>query len=468
MRNHQKDVIKYLKLAVQSAEKNDFSPVKDSIFLDEVGAQVNDLYERLNLNYFIDVQNVSGIKETNITLENIKNTVAYNSLAEKMMNFASLDFREKIDVNLYPGENLKMIATIANMMSEEMHSKVSELKEANMAMKSLTDAVDRSSLMLVSNIKGQILSVNKAYCNLCGYNEEELKSTVYNIVPPEYNSVEVTSAVQNSIEQHQHWRGEIKNRDRKGREFWIYISINPLSQNTDNSLSFLVIGNIVTERKQYEKKLIDNKNRLSIALEEKNILLQEVNHRVKNNLQFIVGLIQMQINSLDDSQTEVLFNLELRIRAIALVHEKMYRQDNVSSLNPAIFFNSLMDLFSEFYTASNRIVYESIISKKLSMSVSSLMNIGLLLNELISNSIKHAYNVGEKGDVNISIQENNKNLVLKISDSGSGIMSPVGAGSSLGMKLINALVFQLEATIKFHNRSGLTVEVIIPKLSSNE
>ncbi len=204
---------------------------------------------------------------------------------------------------------------------------------------------------------------------------------------------------------------------------------------------------------------VTRENEIIESLNEKNALLGEIHHRVKNNLAVISGLLQLELMKGDDAKLS-LEDAVNRIQSIATVHEILYNTDNFSVI--------YLDQYLEKLTLNIAKTNPSFISdielvseiEKVGISINQAVPVGLLLNELITNSLKHAFNGSEKGSITISVSNIGESQVkLMYSDSGTGFDDALlENGSSLGYKLINSLLLQLEATHSIETKNGFKLE----------
>jgi len=194
-----------------------------------------------------------------------------------------------------------------------------------------------------------------------------------------------------------------------------------------------------------EQKLIENKLRES--LKEKEILLQEVNHRVKNNLQVILSLFALQGESTDDPERiAMLSEIRLRIQSMAMIHEKIYKSERLGQIN---FHQYVKDLTTEIfhtYSTSSGSVRLNLEVAPVSLEINRAVPFALILNELTSNALKYAFTAKEKGNLSISLKlEKDKLLLLTVSDDGIGIPKKIKFSSTktLGLRLVRVLTRQL-------------------------
>ena len=194
-----------------------------------------------------------------------------------------------------------------------------------------------------------------------------------------------------------------------------------------------------------EQKLIENKLRES--LKEKEILLQEVNHRVKNNLQVILSLFALQGESTDDPERiAMLSEIRLRIQSMAMIHEKIYKSERLGQINFQQYVKDLTTEIFHTYSTSSGSVRLNLEVAPVSLEINRAVPFALILNELTSNALKYAFTAKEKGNLSISLKlEKDKLLLLTVSDDGIGIPKKIKFSSTktLGLRLVRVLTRQL-------------------------
>lgn len=207
------------------------------------------------------------------------------------------------------------------------------------------------------------------------------------------------------------------------------------------------------ERKRVEQKLLK-------SLEEKTLLLQEVHHRVKNNLQIISSLLNLQSQYLGDQQVTDMFNeTKNRIKAIAMVHEKLHETDHVHQYaNVVEYLESIVYLLQDSYGAGIDIKIDTSKIDNVKISLEKAIPCGLIINEIVTNAIKHAFKeeTCKSPQINIDLQIIDGITTLCISDNGRGISEQVDfqTASSLGLELVRALAEQLDASVQLFRENG--------------
>jgi two-component sensor histidine kinase len=196
------------------------------------------------------------------------------------------------------------------------------------------------------------------------------------------------------------------------------------------------------------------------SLIEKEVLLKEIHHRVKNNLQITSSLLSLQSNYISDPHArEIFLEGQNRISSIALVHEKLYKSNNLSRINFSEYIEELAHLLlSSFGIEENRIRL-SISKESILLKIEIAVPLGLIINELLSNSIKHAFPNGRQGEISIKFKKENGELqFISLSDNGIGVSKDfeINNTKTLGLKLVQTLVKQLDAKLKvITNTSGI-------------
>jgi PAS domain S-box-containing protein len=196
--------------------------------------------------------------------------------------------------------------------------------------------------------------------------------------------------------------------------------------------------------------------RLHAALHEKEVLLKEIHHRVKNNLQIVSSLLNLQSDASQDPKVHALFEESRnRIKSIALVHETLYSTQNLATIDMATYTQNLIDQLRGLYGGG--IVIE-IRAEEIVFDIDTAMHCGLILNELISNAMKHAFPLG-KGRILVEITSEKESRVLVVQDDGIGLPADIdpATAASLGLRLVVALVRQLGGTLQFDRGHGTRV-----------
>jgi len=207
-------------------------------------------------------------------------------------------------------------------------------------------------------------------------------------------------------------------------------------------------------REELEQQVLSRTEALNASLEEKTLLLREVHHRVKNNLQIILSLINIQIRKTEDTRLKQLMTeTQNRVRAMSLVHEKLYQSEDLSCINLSGYVQSLViQLFTSYKVDLRKVNFHLEIDNTMT-DINTAIPLGLIINELVSNILKYAFPGEKKGEITISAREENEEVILSIQDNGIGF--PQGfdwrQSPSLGLHLVSTLVDQIHGTIELVN-----------------
>ncbi|GFK95023.1 Blue-light-activated histidine kinase 2 [Fundidesulfovibrio magnetotacticus] len=205
---------------------------------------------------------------------------------------------------------------------------------------------------------------------------------------------------------------------------------------------------------------------LRAALAEKTVLLKEVHHRVKNNLQIVCSLLSLQALRYSDDRLAAPFqDSQARVRAMALVHEKLYRSQDLSRIDLAAYMSELTLFLVQAYCSRNLMVTPDLDCQSFHLAVDSAVPCGLIINELVTNSLKHAFNGRSTGVIRLRAALVDGHALIAVSDDGNGLPSWLDLDNppSLGLQLVTSLVRQLRGTLRVHTGpGGAAFEVSFP------
>jgi len=230
---------------------------------------------------------------------------------------------------------------------------------------------------------------------------------------------------------------------------------------TNGEWAVVTTAHDITERKLAEETI-------RASLKEKEILLREIHHRVKNNMQVVSSLFNLQMEHLsDENARRMLKEGQLRIRSMALIHEQLYKASDLSKIEFAPYIRNLAKhLFGFFKTDQTKVGLETDL-EDLRLDINTAVPCGLLVNELISNVLKHAFPEGRKGTVRVTLRRKKDGMLeLCVADDGVGFpeifdLRDVG---SFGLQIVNLIAEQLEAKIGLERRNGTVFTVTFREL----
>ncbi|MDD1764009.1 MAG: PAS domain S-box protein [Methanobacteriaceae archaeon] len=237
---------------------------------------------------------------------------------------------------------------------------------------------------------------------------------------------------------------------------WLYMTAFPLLDSEGEIIGAVETLEDITQEVEYKEK-IEN------SLKEKEILLKEIHHRVKNNLQIISSLISLQSNRIDDEETLHLFRkTKNRIQSMALVHEKLYQSGDFTRINLAEYIQDLVLNILGSYQSSERITLE-MDCEPVWININTAIPCALIINELVTNSIKHAFPHDKTGKIIIKLHQRDDQIIITCTDTGVGLPDDINLlqTSTLGLKLVRALTQQLKGKIKILSTPGTSFEIYI-------
>lgn len=323
--------------------------------------------------------------------------------------------------------------------------------------KRLSAAVEQSSnTIVITDIDGHIQYVNRKFEELTGYTKEEVIGGRPNILKSGETSDEVYKDLWATILTGKVWEGEFKNRKKSGETYWERIKITPVVDDNDRITNFIAMKDDISLEKEKD-------SRLEHSLREKEMMLKEIHHRVKNNLQIVISLLNLQANSAGDNKLKSQLTIsQNRVRSMALIHQMLYRSCDLSRIEIEEYLRSIAGQLLSTYDDQKDKVRIRIDAKDIHFSIETAVPFGLLINELITNSLKHGFPGGRKGNIEISLAETGKEeYELHYYEDGVGIPLTLVNGHvlSFGMQLIDMLVSQLDGTIKHIDSEGSTYKI---------
>lgn len=209
-------------------------------------------------------------------------------------------------------------------------------------------------------------------------------------------------------------------------------------------------------------KSLETEMELKQSLSEKQFLISEIHHRVKNNLALIFSLLQLEANEIDSQQAKhILFSSIMRIKTMSLIHEKLYSSRDSANVPLHTFTNNLTKILNNHYNKDGKIIIKQELDEIL-LNVNQAMPVALILNELLTNALTHAFGQECTGKIVVQLQRTEDQICLSVTDNGIGIPKNTdGSGpDSLGLTIINLLTQQLNGTLKISRNNGSRFKII--------
>lgn len=312
---------------------------------------------------------------------------------------------------------------------------------------------------VVQNAADMIMTVNKDgvidfinHARIASNTPQIPGMSIFNFVPK--NDIELARKQFNKLfETKQAQRFETKGKHLDDSEAWYSINASPLFSGNE-VVGFTMMIRDVTERKEAEEKI-------QHSLKEKEILLKEVHHRVKNNLQIILSILNLQNAHVSDKKTlGLLRDISNRIKAMSFIHELLYQAHDFSKINFSEYISNITT--NLIYSYTQKEIELKLDVGAVFLDLDRAIPCGLIINELVTNALKYAFNEQEEGEISISLKQTNDSILLIIADNGKGFPSTVDYKNteSLGMQLVITLVQQLRGEISLDNSEGAKYTIV--------
>ena len=335
---------------------------------------------------------------------------------------------------------------------------ISERKRMETRLRQVVDSTPNAMVMI--NQQGLIEMVNAQVERVFGYAREELLGEpVEKLVPDRFrkNHPDMRKMFFTDPQSRPMGKGRDLYALRKdGTEFPVEIGLNPIQ--TDEGTKVLSAIVDISDRKQKERKI-------EAALKEKDILLGEIHHRVKNNLQIVHSLLDLQSMRLTDPYVlEMLRDSQNRIRSMALIHQSLYQSKDFAHVHFNTVLESLVPSLIESYQSNQCMVGFEIEAEDVRVPLNQAVPCGLIVNELITNALKHAFVGREQGNIRIVLTNSHGGALLQVSDDGVGIPENIDIQQSetLGLQLVYLLAGQIGSEIQMQKSNPTRFSLHIP------
>ncbi len=312
-------------------------------------------------------------------------------------------------------------------------------------------------------LEGVITSWNLGAERLYGYVADEVIGvSIALLVPPE-RSDELPAILARLRNDEHVQRLETVRMRKDGQRLDVALGISPIRDASGHIIGASTIARDITERKRVEAQL-------KASLQEKEALLREIHHRVKNNLQVVSSLLGLQAHAIEDPNIQAYFqDSQERIKSMALIHEKLYQTGDLAQIEFAEYLRDLATSLVRSYRVGQGHLSLEISTEEVCFHIATAIPCGLLLHELLSNCVKHAFPGGRSGIIKVSLHRNPpRTCILSVSDDGVGLPLELDVQNtaSLGLQLVHLLAEQLHGTISFEQHEGTTITLTFDEVPS--
>jgi len=491
------------------------------------------------------------------------------------------NFEGEVLKNNEENESRVLNAVLYDVTESKLHE--IELKETLQLLENYKNAIDHSAIVSGADKEGVINYVNKNFCDITGYSQDELIGKQHNILNSGFHEAAFFKDMWETIRSGKVWKGVFRNKRKDGTFYWVdstivpflkngnifgyfsirfditekikvyekaedqknfyetilnqipvdiavfnanhqYLFLNPIAVKNTSIRNFLIGKDDFDYCKEYNKDIkiaeqrravfletkkskktfeftdqsknanglteyhlrrffpiindageftymlgyglditqkMEQEIKLQNSLEEKEALLGEVHHRVKNNLALVMGLIELQSTKVSDESVKAEFHtIQNRISAISMIHEKLYKSANFAKIDLKDYLQDLIKFLSTFYNKGKDITIHYNMDT-IVVNTQKAIPVALIANELVTNCYKYAFTDSNTGDIFINLNKINDEIVFSISDSGIGIPEDmdIAKTNSLGFKLLTIFVKQLKGSFECKNNPGLTVNI---------
>lgn len=352
-----------------------------------------------------------------------------------------------------PGEVTGVLAVLRDMAGEQA------LNRSEARFRRVVEAAPDGMAMV--NAQGRIVLVNETLERLFGWSRAELIGQSIDCLMPEpvrnRHPELLTQFFADPQARDMAARRELYALRRDGSQFPVEIGLNPME--IDGSLHTLATIVDVTERRA-DRALLER------ALSEKTALLQEVHHRVKNNLQVISSLLSLQSRGVSGPARVALAECQSRVKAMALIHQLLYERNDFSAVALALYLQRLCSLLRDGVSRKQVSLDLDVEAgaEELRLDLDCAMPCGLLVNELISNALKHAFPDGRRGSVRVGLRRlDTGHCLVTVADDGIGLPPDIRPGTTqtLGFQLVPLLVNQLGAELALTVQAGTCFDITL-------
>lgn len=346
-------------------------------------------------------------------------------------------------IDYHSNDELGQLSSTFDQMAENLSKTTVSRDYVDSIIEAMAD------LLVVTDEDLQITRVNSAVSAILGYSEEELLGKPIDIL---FNEIPDETLMKQHTDSNKTYTGELIGKNEN--TIPVSISRGKINGKERAVEGYVFVASDISSEKKAQRKITE-------SLREKEVLLAEIHHRVKNNLAVISGLLQMQMwESENENAKSALQQSHLRVQSIALVHEKLYQSESLSYIQFDRYLEDLLHTIADIYIGGESDIDIKSNLKALTLNINQAIPCALLINELVINAFKYAFENIDEGTINIEVRKDQQQVLVKVSDNGHGFAESddLDNSQSLGLELVDTLVEQLNGELKLYNREGAHIE----------
>ena len=322
---------------------------------------------------------------------------------------------------------------------------INERRLAESGLRQMARAVEQSpASIVITDRAGSIQYVNAYFEHATGYTRAEALGQNPRILKSGLTPPQTYAEMWKVISEGGEWRGELCNRRKNGELYWEYAAISGMKEEGGDISHFVAVKEEISDRKRAQEAL-------EVSLHEKDALLLETHHRVKNNLALIASLMRIEASRSHESETKAaLLAMQSRIRSVVLLNETLYKTASYTRVNVAKYLREIATHVFKAQQSDVAAVALVLELEPIEVETAQAIPCGLIVNELITNALKHAFPDGRRGEVRVALrQEPGGSIRVSVSDTGVGLPDDVASKqrNSLGLQLVSDLARQLLGTL---------------------
>jgi PAS domain S-box-containing protein len=364
-----------------------------------------------------------------------------------------------------------LLVRVSNPLITDLRNRSRELEDSVAAL-SESEERFRTTFELAGvgiaqvSLDGRFTDVNQQFCSMTGYSAEEIKKLSFrDISHPEDQARDLEYGRQLLAGEIDRYSMDKRSIRKDSSEIWVNRTSSLVRDKANQPRHFIAVVEDISARKAAELAI-------KRSLEEKEVLLKEIHHRVKNNMQVISSLLSLQASNIDDVRLRKLFQeSQSRVRAMALIHEILYDSSDLSSIDLRQYVSSLVASLTRMYGADTGRVHVTVESDDITLGIDAMVPCGLAINELISNSLKYAFPDERAGEIIVRLTLTPEGMVkLVVRDDGVGLPADldIRTTKTMGMGLVVSLVEkQLRGLLDLDRSQGTCFTIVIPSTAAS-